>query len=56
MPASTTSPRRLEQRRRHWYSPGPPDRTVRIDYGIPIKADEFNDSSGKFNFNIGYQF
>ena len=29
---------------------------VRIDYGIPIKADEFNDSSGKFNFNIGYQF
>jgi len=29
---------------------------VRIDYGIPIQADEFNDSSGKFNFNIGYQF
>ena len=29
---------------------------VRIDYGIPIKADQFNDSSGRFNFNIGYQF
>jgi outer membrane protein insertion porin family len=29
---------------------------VRIDYGIPIQADEFNDSSGKFQFNIGYQF
>jgi len=29
---------------------------VRIDYGIPIQADEYNDSSGKFNFNIGYQF
>jgi len=29
---------------------------VRIDYGIPVKSDEFNDSPGKFNFNIGYQF
>jgi len=29
---------------------------VRIDYGIPIQADKWNDSSGKFNFNIGYQF
>ena len=29
---------------------------VRIDYGIPIQSDRFNDSSGKFNFNIGYQF
>jgi outer membrane protein insertion porin family len=29
---------------------------VRIDYGIPITSDKFNDSSGKFNFNIGYQF
>lgn len=29
---------------------------VRIDYGIPISSDQFNDSSGKFNFNIGYQF
>jgi outer membrane protein insertion porin family len=29
---------------------------VRIDYGIPITSDEFNDSSGRFNFNIGYQF
>jgi outer membrane protein insertion porin family len=29
---------------------------VRIDYGIPIQSDRFNDSSGRFNFNIGYQF
>ncbi len=29
---------------------------VRIDYGIPLTSDQFNDSSGKFNFNIGYQF
>lgn len=29
---------------------------VRIDYGIPVISDRFNDSTGKFNFNIGYQF
>lgn len=29
---------------------------VRIDFGIPISSDSFNSSSGKFNFNIGYQF
>jgi outer membrane protein insertion porin family len=29
---------------------------IRIDYGIPIKADIFNDSSGQFQFNIGYKF
>jgi outer membrane protein insertion porin family len=29
---------------------------VRIDYGIPLQADRFNDSGGKFNFNVGYQF
>ncbi|MEO7933601.1 MAG: outer membrane protein assembly factor BamA [Chthoniobacterales bacterium] len=29
---------------------------IRIDYGIPIQSDRFNDSSGKFNFNVGYQF
>ena len=29
---------------------------IRIDYGIPIKADSQNDSSGRFNFNVGYQF
>ncbi|MEA3207092.1 MAG: outer membrane protein insertion porin family [Chthoniobacter sp.] len=29
---------------------------VRLDYGIPIQSDRFNDSSGKFQFNIGYQF
>jgi outer membrane protein insertion porin family len=29
---------------------------VRLDYGIPVQSDSFNDSSGKFQFNIGYQF
>jgi outer membrane protein assembly factor BamA len=29
---------------------------VRLDYGIPVQADRYNDSSGKFQFNIGYQF
>ena len=28
---------------------------LRIDYGIPIQRDG-NSSSGKFNFNVGYQF
>lgn len=27
-----------------------------IDFGIPMQADESNDSSGKFNFNVGYKF
>jgi outer membrane protein insertion porin family len=30
---------------------------LRIDYGIPIQKNGFKDSgSGKFNFNVGYQF
>jgi outer membrane protein insertion porin family len=29
---------------------------IRIDYGIPIKSDKYNDSSGKFQFNVGYKF
>ena len=29
---------------------------IRIDYGIPLQSDKFNDSSGKFQFNIGYKF
>ncbi|MFV1994205.1 MAG: outer membrane protein assembly factor BamA [Verrucomicrobiales bacterium] len=29
---------------------------IRLDFGIPVQADEFNDSGGRFNFNIGYQF
>lgn len=29
---------------------------VRIDYGIPLQADEHNDSGGKFQFNVGYKF
>jgi outer membrane protein insertion porin family len=29
---------------------------VRLDYGIPIDSDVFNDSSGRFNFTMGYQF
>ncbi|HAK07489.1 MAG TPA: hypothetical protein DCO65_09555, partial [Spartobacteria bacterium] len=28
---------------------------LRIDYGIPIQRDG-NSKSGKFNFNVGYQF
>ncbi len=29
---------------------------IRLDYGIPITSDRFNGGSGKFNFNVGYQF
>ena len=29
---------------------------VRIDYGIPVQTDPFNNSGGRFQFNIGYQF
>jgi outer membrane protein insertion porin family len=29
---------------------------IRLDYGIPISSDEFNDSDGRFNFNVGYRF
>jgi len=29
---------------------------VRIDYGIPMAADKYNDGGGRFNFNVGYQF
>jgi outer membrane protein insertion porin family len=29
---------------------------IRVDFGIPVQSDEFNDSSGKFNFNVGYKF
>jgi outer membrane protein insertion porin family len=29
---------------------------IRIDYGIPLQADEDNDSGGKFQFNVGYKF
>ncbi len=29
---------------------------VRIDFGYPLQTDRFNDSNGKFNFNVGYQF
>ena len=29
---------------------------VRIDYGIPMQSDIHNDSSGKFQFNVGYKF
>lgn len=29
---------------------------IRLDYGIPMQADQYNNSSGRFNFNIGYQF
>ncbi len=29
---------------------------IRLDYGIPMESDAFNDSSGRFNFNLGYRF
>jgi len=29
---------------------------VRVDYGIPVIHDQYNGGSGKFNFNVGYQF
>jgi outer membrane protein insertion porin family len=29
---------------------------LRLDYAIPLAADEFNDSTGRFQFNIGYRF
>ena len=29
---------------------------IRLDYGIPIDSDPFNDGSGRFNFTIGYNF
>ncbi len=27
---------------------------IRLDYGIPIKADDDNESSGRFQFSVGY--
>jgi outer membrane protein insertion porin family len=29
---------------------------IRLDFGYPVKTDNFNKSSGQFQFNIGYQF
>lgn len=29
---------------------------LRLDYGIPVQTGGNNSSSGKFNFNVGYQF
>ena len=29
---------------------------IRVDFGIPVESDAFNNSSGKFNFNVGYKF
>ena len=29
---------------------------IRVDFGIPMQSDQFNDSSGHFNFNVGYKF
>ncbi|HSI64508.1 MAG TPA: BamA/TamA family outer membrane protein, partial [Candidatus Saccharimonadia bacterium] len=33
-----------------------PTGPIRLDFGIPVQADEDNDSSGQFNFNLGYRF
>jgi outer membrane protein insertion porin family len=27
---------------------------LRLDYGIPIKSDQFNDGGGQFQFGVGY--
>jgi outer membrane protein insertion porin family len=29
---------------------------LRFDFGIPIRSDKYNDSGGKFHFDVGYQF
>ncbi len=29
---------------------------VRLDYGIPVASEDYNDSSGKFNFTMGTRF
>ena len=29
---------------------------INVDFGIPVQADEFNDSDGKIQFNVGYRF
>jgi outer membrane protein insertion porin family len=29
---------------------------IRLDYGIPVQSDKFNNSSGRFQFSVGYQF
>lgn len=29
---------------------------LRFDFGIPLRSDKFNDSGGKFHFDVGYQF
>jgi outer membrane protein insertion porin family len=29
---------------------------IRVDYGIPVIHDQYNGGTGKFNFNVGYQF
>jgi outer membrane protein insertion porin family len=29
---------------------------IRVDFGVPVQADEFNDNSGQFQFNVGYKF
>jgi outer membrane protein insertion porin family len=33
-----------------------PTGPIRLDFGIPVTSDSFNDSSGRFQFNIGYKF
>jgi outer membrane protein insertion porin family len=33
-----------------------PQGPLRLEFGIPMQSDEQNDSGGKFNFNIGYEF
>jgi outer membrane protein insertion porin family len=29
---------------------------IKIDYGIPVRSDDFNDNSGRFNFSVDYKW
>lgn len=29
---------------------------IKIDYGIPVTSDDFNDNSGRFNFSVDYKW
>jgi outer membrane protein insertion porin family len=29
---------------------------IRVDFGVPVQSDRFNDSGGQFQFNVGYKF
>ena len=33
-----------------------PTGPIRLDFGVPVVSQSYNDSQGRFNFNIGYRF